>query len=243
MLQQVFPPPMTARQARNARRAAERQAAKQSKNTESIAPLESAPAEAVRPNRSGGPSTPEGKATSRWNSFKHGLYAKQLVLPGEDPAQLDALRSRLCAEHQPVNETEEILVNEIAENFWRLRRFRELEARGMQPENMLDWLDRGLLPLIARQMASAERALHKAITALRRLQLDRGFVPSKSEQASAAGAGFVPSKCEQAANTPAGFVHANSPQPEFVPQNGAQPGFVPSISQQDSRQHVLLRVR
>ncbi len=88
-----------------------------------------------------GPRTPEGKENSKRNSFKHGLYAKNLVIPGEDPAELDRLRARLRAEHQPGNETESILVNEIAENFWRLRRMREYEARAMQPENLDKWFD------------------------------------------------------------------------------------------------------
>src|SRR5690349_13340048 len=33
-----------------------------------------------------GPATPAGKAASSQNSFKHGLYSKQIVIKGEDPA-------------------------------------------------------------------------------------------------------------------------------------------------------------
>jgi hypothetical protein len=74
--------------------------------------------------KSTGPATPEGKARSSRNSFKHGLYSKQLVVGAEEAAELDALKAKLRAEHQPINETEEILVNELAEQFWRLRRSR-----------------------------------------------------------------------------------------------------------------------
>lgn len=139
---------------------------------------------------SAGPRTQDGKANSKRNSFKHGLYARDLVLPSEDPAELDQLRATLRREHQPANETESILVNEIAEHFWRLRRMREFEARGMQPENLDGWLESGLLALVARNMASAERGMHKAIAALRQLQKDRGFVPPNPEtepRASASG--------------------------------------------------------
>ena len=146
-----------------------------------------------------GPRTQEGKCASRWNSFKHGLYAEQLVIPGEDPAELDALRASLRAEHQPANTTEEILVNEIAEQFWRLRRMRKFESYAMEPENFVNWSERGLLALVMRQMASAERGMHKALATLRRLQIDRGFVPSKNVQ----------------------------PEPEFVPQNEPEQEFVP----------------
>ena len=109
-----------------------------------------------------GPRTAEGKANSSRNSFKHGLYSIQLILPGEDPAEFDRLRADLRSEHQPVNTTEDILVNELAEHFWRLRRTRELEARAWQPENLDAWFDNGLMALIQRTMASAERSFHKS---------------------------------------------------------------------------------
>src|SRR5579875_3905126 len=78
--------------------------------------------------KSTGPATPKGKARSSRNSFKHGLYSKQLVVGPEEAAELDEVKSNLRAEHQPINETEEILVNELAEQFWRLRRARRYET-------------------------------------------------------------------------------------------------------------------
>ncbi len=203
---------MTARQARTARRAAERLASKQAKHAETAvhADAAAAAAQAECPNRSTGPRTPVGKSTSRWNSFKHGLYAKQLVVPGEDPTELDSLRSSLRAEHQPANTTEEILVNEIAEQYWRLRRMRRYEAHGMASENFAYWFEKGLLALVARQMGSAERGMHKAMTTLRRLQLDRGFVPSK--EVSDEAASFSEPKTQARPEHPA------AQQPEFVPQ-------------------------
>src|SRR5437764_10247347 len=41
--------------------------------------------------KSTGPRSPEGKSASRFNALKHGLDADSLVLPGEDPAEYDAL--------------------------------------------------------------------------------------------------------------------------------------------------------
>jgi hypothetical protein len=141
--------------------------------------------------KSTGPTSPEGKARSSRNSFKHGLYSKDLVLPNEDPTELDQLRASLRAEHQPINTTEEMLVNDIAENFWRLRRMREFETRAMLPENIINWHQTGLLAVVQRTMASAERGFHKTLNALRRLQQDRGFVPQTSE-AAAPEIGSVP---------------------------------------------------
>ncbi len=74
--------------------------------------------------KSTGPKTEEGKAKSSQNRFKHGVYSKQVVAPGEDPAELDELRAKLRDEHQPANTTEEILVDELAQHYWRMRRIR-----------------------------------------------------------------------------------------------------------------------
>jgi hypothetical protein len=151
-----------------------------------------------------GPRSSEGKINSSRNSFKHGLYSKQLVTGAEEAAELDALKADLRDQHQPVNDTEEILVNEMAEQFWRIRRARRYEAM------LLDKNDTILthLTAIQRMMTSAERGFHKALTALRQLQKDRGFVPQNRESSAS---GFVPQssidqqnhECQRAAT---GFV-------------------------------------
>jgi hypothetical protein len=127
--------------------------------------------------KSTGPKSEEGKTSSSRNSFKHGLYSKQLVISGEDAAALDSLKADLRAEHQPVNETEEILVNEMAEQFWRLRRTRLFEASVLDSETVV-FTD---LAVIQRMMSSAERGFHKALNVLRQLQKARGFVPTTSQ--------------------------------------------------------------
>jgi len=151
-----------------------------------------------------GPRTPEGKATSSQNAFKHGLYSKQLILPGEDPAELDALRADLRREHQPATTTEDILVNELAEHYWRLRRMRKLEARAMGAGSF-DELQKGLaiLPIIQRTMASAERGFHKALKTLTDLQRQRGFVPQPAAQ---------PESIEPLAAPQAAFVPQTDPE-------------------------------
>ena len=177
-----------------------------------------------------GPRSLEGKNNSKRNSFRHGLYARDLVLPGEDPAELDQLRARLRSEHQPGNETESILVNEIAENFWRLRRMREMEARGMQPEDFDGWFEAGLLTLVARKMAAAERSMYKAIATLRQLQKDRGFVPSIS-----ANTGDEPDPIEDP--VPSDDV-SEEPLNEFTWLSEAEAGFVPSfLRSQSNKDH------
>jgi hypothetical protein len=82
--------------------------------------------------------------------FDHALCAEDLVISGECPASLDELLASLHNEHQPGNTTEAILVHEIAEQFWRLRRMRACEARGMQPEEIAE--RKATLQLLARRV-------------------------------------------------------------------------------------------
>ena len=41
--------------------------------------------------KSTGPRSAEGKSASRFNALKHGIDAASIVIPGEDPAEYEAL--------------------------------------------------------------------------------------------------------------------------------------------------------
>ena len=174
-----------------------------------------------------GPKTAEGKAASSENSFKHGLYSSQLVIPGEDPAALDALKADLRAEHQPANTTEELLVNEIAEHFWRIRRYRRMEAASLAlPNEVLVVALMEYLPLYQRFMSASERGLHKSLTALRQLQKDRGFVPHIANQAHSTD------NCELSAELPTGNCELTT---------GNCHGFVPHHAENTPPAHSELK--
>ena len=78
--------------------------------------------------KSTGPRTEEGKARAAKNSLKHGLLARDTVLPGEDPADFDRQLSALEADIQPANSLEFELVRQIADAQWRMRRLTRLET-------------------------------------------------------------------------------------------------------------------
>ena len=78
--------------------------------------------------KSTGPRTEEGKARAAKNSLKHGLLARDTVLPGEDPAEFDSQLSALEADIQPANSLEFELVRQIADAQWRMRRLTRLET-------------------------------------------------------------------------------------------------------------------
>ena len=78
--------------------------------------------------KSTGPRTEEGKTRVAKNALKHGLLARDTVLPGEYPADFDRQLSALEADIQPANSLEFELVRQIADAQWRMRRLTRLET-------------------------------------------------------------------------------------------------------------------
>src|SRR5215469_16925263 len=65
-------------------------------------------------SRSTGPKTAEGKARMRLNALKHGLTADTVVLPGEDPAALEARVDAWKDDLRPGGALEDYLVERAA---------------------------------------------------------------------------------------------------------------------------------
>jgi len=72
--------------------------------------------------KSTGPRTPEGKEKASQNALKHGLRAKQAVIPGEDPAEFEEHREEMLAELAPAGAVQTMLAERIVHLSWRLRR-------------------------------------------------------------------------------------------------------------------------
>ena len=79
--------------------------------------------------KSTGPRTAEGKEKSKFNSTTHGLTARSALLPGEDPAGLNALRCELLEGLQPRNSLESTLIVRIAEDKWISDRAEQAASR------------------------------------------------------------------------------------------------------------------
>ena len=78
--------------------------------------------------KSCGPITAEGKAISARNSLRHGLRAKEVVLPTESREDYEALRDAYIQRFQPADPVEEDLVESMAAARWRLRRISAIET-------------------------------------------------------------------------------------------------------------------
>jgi hypothetical protein len=108
------------------------------------APISQKKIEANRKNsqQSTGPISQMGKEIARWNSLKHGLLAKEIIinLDGSDASkQFEFLLTELRNDHRPEGVLEEMLIERIAVCYWRLRRvYRaekgEIEQQAPLPE-------------------------------------------------------------------------------------------------------------
>lgn len=78
--------------------------------------------------KSTGPRSAAGKLASRFNALKHGLCARQAVLPGEDAEGFVALSHEMLARYRPLGRAERALVDRAALQLWRLRRAGLAEA-------------------------------------------------------------------------------------------------------------------
>src|SRR4051812_37666457 len=136
--------------------------------------------------KSTGPRTPEGKAASSANALKSGIYAKDAVIPGEDPARLEALRDSLYRTHRPQHEDERHPPAPLTPTAGPLERLRKCQPQLWHrfigaaspdyapPHNLPDAFprheDHSLK--LQRLINAADRAFPRALTALERLKKD-----------------------------------------------------------------------
>src|SRR6202050_5625497 len=78
--------------------------------------------------KSTGPRTTAGKAVSRFNALKHGIYAVHQIMFDETPEDLAELPAEYHELYSPADSKERFLVDSLVHNEWRLRRMRRVEA-------------------------------------------------------------------------------------------------------------------
>src|SRR5438045_2007025 len=76
----------------------------------SMSTLKQIEANRLNAAKSTGPRTEAGTSTVRLNALKHGLYAADPVIPGEDPAHLEALHTSHYDRFQPATPEEHVLL-------------------------------------------------------------------------------------------------------------------------------------
>jgi len=78
--------------------------------------------------KSTGPRTTAGKAASRYNAVKHGIFATTQIMFDEKAEDLAELAAEYHEHHSPADPEQRFLVDTLVNNEWRLRRLRRVEA-------------------------------------------------------------------------------------------------------------------
>ena len=183
--------------------------------------------------KSTGPRTAEGKTASSANAIKSGIYAKSTLIPGEDPAEYDALRAEHYDHFAPANPDERDLLDLMIKYKWQLRRlhacYDQMWLRDMESDLKSEYYNPAW-PLVRpfnkannpnnaminlhRMIQSADRAFHRTRAALVKVQDQRRRAESKS--VATANLASFPENTAPPPGAP------TEPRPAAI-------GFVPSI--------------
>lgn len=102
--------------------------------------------------QSTGPRSAEGKARVRSNALKHGLTAREVVLPNENPDEFESFRTDLLSSLDRQGALEGALAEKIVIYPWRLRRVPGFEAT---------FYRRGFQELLVKQAEESVRQYEK----------------------------------------------------------------------------------
>ena len=133
-----------------------------------------------------GPRTGEGKSASSRNNFRHGLASGQIVVPGEDPAEFEAMLAAMREEYQPAAITEEVLVLCMAQHFWLAQR-----AIRLQNVAFIEGDSPAKIALLMRYQTSNDRGYHHCVSQLLKIRAEKykqaiGFESQKAKTAEEA---------------------------------------------------------
>ena len=144
--------------------------------------------------KSTGPKTPEGKSAVSMNALRHGLRARTVVLPGEDPTEFHQLCDDLQAEWTPQSRTEQFYVEQMAVSQWKLTRMEVVEVNIFKDTDAKSQLSR--LDQLWQAECRLERSYARAQRELQRLQKSRPDPIPQPEQADATQVGEAVSPVE-----------------------------------------------
>jgi hypothetical protein len=113
--------------------------------------------------KSTGPTTDEGKESSRCNAVRHGLTAETVIADLENAEDYQAFEAAVIADYDAQTAVERELVLRLASMLWRLRRATGIESGIFESMTPLDRLSRyeHLLWRQARQLAITIESLRR----------------------------------------------------------------------------------
>ncbi len=165
-------------------------------------------------SRSTGPRSVEGKAVSSRNALKSGIYANsEVVLPHENPDDLQTLTTEYYDRFAPADPEQRCLVDALISDEWLLRRFRTIEAqllardmrRAYEPDKkspLGQAYERGAATLerLQRRVNTTRRNYNRSLELLNKLRAETPAAPPKPLPAQTVGPRqqFVPSTPREA---------------------------------------------
>ena len=130
-----------------------------------------------------GPKTEAGKAQSRRNALKHGIFAANMFVYGETPSEYQELLGALREDLAPEGALEELLVEKIAICVWRGKRVLRCEGGLVRSsvdyseKEMRDWralpIEWEYMDRVLRYDGMMQRQLFSTLSQLERLQRAR----------------------------------------------------------------------
>jgi hypothetical protein len=214
----------------------------------------------VNAQNSSGPRTTAGKATSRFNALKHGIYAVHQIMFDEKPEDLADLAAEYHEHHRPADADQRFLVDTLVHNEWRIRRTRRVEANlwyhaydAFVVKNIDVTLtctsgdafatDSYTFERLQRIVNSCERVYHRALKELQRLQeVGQALPPANPDphsQQAAPAEPAPPPQPQQSKPTSAnlGSFRQNpktpAPAPHAAPFAQPEPGANPTETSAD----------
>ena len=196
--------------------------------------------------KSTGPISVTGKAASSMNALKTGIHAKSLVLPTEDPAELDELVEDSYRSFHPTTPEARSLVDEFIYCEWTLRRLRAAETESWQHQDHTAYSGPAKYPLgysatqyantfsrLQYRMDATRRARERALQSLKQLQADAAAAPPPppaadpvdlpspppSFQTTFPQIGFVPANPFSAPSQPVRADPGNAPSGAAIPRD------------------------
>ena len=121
---------------------------------------------------SSGPVTAGGKQRSASNATALGLFSASAFIRSDEQETYEDFRAAWNARLAPDGPLEETLAGELVQAAWRLRRCTLLETAAQDPATSAEDLDR-MQTSIDRARTTAQRAIHRNLNELRRIQTDR----------------------------------------------------------------------
>jgi hypothetical protein len=200
--------------------------------------------------KSTGPTSVTGKATSSMNALRTGIHAKSLVLPTEKLADLQQLIDEYYQSHHPASSEARVMLDDLIRCEWTLRRLSAAETQLFEYAHQEAFREEDQFPLgqscmdkhkafgqLQWRIDSTRRALYRALQTLQQLEaapapappvapdpppLDPPSLPP-SPQTTSPQIGFVPSTPTAAPGTDQTDMDFRRTLPEIRCQSGLSP--------------------